>query len=252
MYDAAAVEAKVSQHLNPPDAPAAHVVEFFKSFEVDEPRAISKMTVSWHKRMCAHREHLPCTVFGLARHSRRQGREHFAFLYAVQNPQEAWFMHVLRKVDAMGVQLGHWQFQLFACEHGAYLSHDKLPFNDGDDIVVIEGLAFQNDGSLTESSLPQSLGDWETGWRLPETVHSTRVPPVSKTKLQEIKEKHPWIEACLQATGPSTGSRSSGALGSKDVHEDNCDADAVLLKGNISTSNKHLGISPPALVVDQP
>ena len=251
LYDRETVNAKILQHVSPPEAPAKHVVDFFKSCEVVEPRVVSKMEASWQKRLCAHRQHLTCTVFGLAEDSFREGQEHFAFLYGVQTPQEAWFMRVSRTIDAIGLQADRWHLHRFVCEHGTYLPHDKLPLRDGDALIVIEGLAFQADGTLAGGALPQKLHEWELGWPLPETTQGTHGTSVSKPKLQELKDKHPWLEACLEAPRSSTRTWPCGASSSAEPPAEDVDAEAALIRAWQDLEESHRALAPASATGDE-
>ena len=139
----------------------------------------------------------------------------------------------------------------FVLEHAAYLPHDKLPFRNGDALIVIEGLAFQSDGTLAGGALPQKLEEWELGWPLLETAQNARGTGVSKPKLQELKEKYPWLDACLRTPSQSTSTEPSGATAPTEPFADDVDVDAALIMAWQDLEESHRALAAASATGDE-
>ena len=201
VYDAVTVKSKWDKLISPPPAVPASVLAVLAAHAPVRAPAVRKLELPWQKRLCVHRASVFGTVFGRA--VELDGQDFYAFIFACQRPQEAWFLRMYRHVEQvpLGCTNVLWHSQKFVAHTNVWVPHDQLPYKDGNGFVAIEGLAFQDDGSLAGNSLPQPLSDWEDGWPLPTPSAGTSSRRLSTSKLEELKKAHPWFDVCMNIRG---------------------------------------------------
>jgi hypothetical protein len=177
--------------VSPPAAAPRHVMDLFTGFVGGGRCSCAKMSVDWQKRLCEHRNPLRGTAFG---RSLDEGETFYIFLFALQTPQEAWFIRAVRHTAAVryiGREGPAWHRHRLVVDW-AILSHDQLPFGDDDDLLVLSNLSFNAEGVACGGALEEALLQWKEQWPLPSRANASSVR-AAKGALAPLLENIPGL-----------------------------------------------------------
>ena len=101
------------------------------------------------------------------------------FLFAMQNPQEPWFLRgqllplplpTLLDDD----ELAPWTAHRFVLCDAPPVRYDAVPILEDDGGLVISNVAFRPDGTLVPNACETALAIWEDDWPLKPRAAATR------------------------------------------------------------------------------
>ena len=170
------------------------------------------------------------------------GAPFYVFLLAMQSPNEPCFAVAERIVEPIAYLGAADQVWL---RHNlritpTFVPYSKLPFTSTDFVIkVISDLSFGQDGLMRSGSFEQSLLEWEQDCPLHVPVQAPRAPSASKTKLEQLLEKYPWLDGYMKAGGVAGSKGAYSAVAKTDrAHMDDDDCDEALASAWLEVDDK--------------